>query len=195
MNRLLIIVATIWFCALMTNCSGTEFLTPDNCYTCGHVIYCNDEYSEEKFGSKKRLQDSSFAEMIKNHPELSASEVKKGLFRVVEIWREFDVAVFFLEDLSTPMDVSRVKQVISFMDKPTYKGESLKVGKEYYFELSPLYPIKMTPSSDCLYVEELFFENRRLVIQLHSGDNIYSSVNLYGDKYIRNPHEKSKTAQ
>jgi len=105
----------------------------------------------------------------------------------VEIWKEFDVVVFFLEDISDPMNVSRVKQVISLFNEPTYKGEVLKVGKEYFFELSPLFPYNMTPSYDCLYVEELLFKNRWLSIQLHSGDNIYSSVNLNGDKYIRNP--------
>ena len=188
MKKELIVIIAICFCNLITSCSGTEFLTPDNCYTCGHVIYSNEEYSEEEFGYKKRLQDSSIAEMKRTHPELSASVSRKGLFRVKEIWREFDVAVFFLEDISKPMDVSRVKQVISLVDKSTYKGEVLKVGKEYYFELSPLCPFDITPSYDGLYVEELLFENRWLLIQLHSGDNIYSSVNLNGDKYIKTTH-------
>ena len=187
MERLQFFLSVVGFCVLLTSCRGTKFLTPDNCYSCGHIIYSNEEYSEEKFGYKKRLQDSSFAEMKKDCPSLPAAVSRKGIYRVVEIWKEFDVVVFFLEDISDPMNVSRVKQVISLFNEPTYKGEVLKVGKEYFFELSPLFPYNMTPSYDCLYVEELLFKNRWLSIQLHSGDNIYSSVNLNGDKYIRNP--------
>lgn len=184
MKRLLIVVFTTWVCQLVISCKNTAYLTPDNCYTCSHIICSNEEYSDEKHGYWRKKQDSLFAEMRMANPESVAPKTLKGSFKVIEIWKELDVAVFFLEDLSKPMDVSRVKQVISLIDKPSYKGETLKVGNVYYFELSPLYPLNVAPSYDCYHVEGLLFENRWLLIQHYSGENIFSSVNLNGDKYI-----------
>ena len=184
MKKELIVIIAICFCNLITSCTSTEYLSRDNCYTCWPIIYANDEYSEEAFGYKKRLQDSLCDAWKIEHPDIADPKTLKGNFRVKEIWKEkeFGVVVFFLDDMSdSPL---RCKQVLSLMDKPNYKGKSLKVGEVYYFELSPLAPIN-TPLFQPV---ELLFENRWLMVEHFCGENIYSSVNLNGDKYIKTTH-------
>lgn len=194
MRKKLIVIIAIGFCNLMISCTSTEYLSRDNCYTCWPIIYSNDEYSEEEFGYKKREQDSLYDAWKKEHPGIAGPQTLKGNFRVKEIWieKEFGVAVFFLDDMSdSPL---RCKQVLSLMDKPNYKGISLKIGDIYYFELKPLNPINTAPTFG-YRAEELLLGNRWLMVEHFCGENIYSSVNLNGDKYIRDSQKNSKTAQ
>lgn len=189
MRKKLIVILAIGFCNLMIGCTSTEYLSRDNCYTCWPIIYSNDEYSEEEFGYKKRVQDSLYAAWKNEHPDIAAPKILKGNFRVKEIWKEkeFGIVVFFLDDMSdSPLSC---KQVLSLMDKPNYKGKSLKVGGVYYFELKPLNTINTAPTFGHK-AEELLLENRWLMVEHFCGENIYSSVNLNGDKYIDTSHEK-----
>lgn len=189
MRKKLIVILAIGFCNLMIGCTSTEYLSRDNCYTCWPIIYSNDEYSEEEFGHKKRVQDSLYAAWENEHPDIAAPKILKGNFRVKEIWKEkeFGIVVFFLDDMSdSPLSC---KQVLSLMDKPNYKGKSLKVGGVYYFELKPLNTINTAPTFGHK-AEELLLENRWLMVEHFCGENIYSSVNLNGDKYIDTSHEK-----
>ena len=188
MRKKLIVIIVIGFCNLMISCTSTEYLSRDNCYTCWPIIYSNDEYSEEEFGYKKREQDSLYNAWKNEHPDI-ASKTIKGNFRVKEIWKEneFGIVVLFLDDMSdSPLSC---KQVLSLMDNPNYKGKSLKVGKVYYFELNPLNPINTAPTFGHK-AEELLFENRWLMVEHFCGENIYSSVNLNGNKYIRSPNKE-----
>lgn len=186
MNRSLIFfILTVYSICFMTGCNSTHYLSPDNCYTCWPIIYDNQKYSEEEFGYKKREQDSIFEEYIRTCPQPEIPDTLKGDFRVREIWKNFDVVVLFLEDLSCPTDpLKKFKQVISMADKPYYRGEVIRVGKVYYFEIIPIYPVNKTPSLSG-QADELFFENHWLLIHHFCGDNIYSSTNLNGDKYRR----------
>lgn len=184
MRKKIIVIIAIGFCKLMISCTNTDYLSRDNCYTCWPIIYSNDEYSEEEFGHKKREQDSLYDAWKNEHPDIAGPKTLKGNFRVKEIWKEkeFGIVVFFLDDMSdSPLSC---KQVLSLTDKSNYKGKSLKVGEIYYFELSPLVPIN-TPLFQTV---ELLFENRWLMVEYFCGENIYSSANLNGDKYIHIPH-------
>ncbi len=181
-----IVTIAILFCNLITSCGRPEYLSRDNCYTCWPIIYSNDEYSEGEFGYKKRELDSLYNVWKIEYPGIANPKTLKGNFRVKEIWNEkdFGVVVFFLDDMTdSPLSC---KQVISLMGKTHYKGKTLKVGGIYYFELEPLIPI-YTYASSGQKTEQLLFENRWLMVEQFCGENIYSSVNLNGDKYVRIP--------
>lgn len=186
-------VIVAWLCFNMGSCAGTQYTTKENCYTCRDLVFYNEEYSEEKFGEIKRVKDSIFDEYLKEAPLSAIAEPLSGYFRIKEIWRQQDVIVVFLEDVSDPHPWSCL-QVVSLAGEPNYKGKSLKVGKVYHFELSPLFPINKAPSiglefqsKEMSILDHLLIENRWLKILHYSGKNVFTSSNLNGDKYILSP--------
>lgn len=182
MKQLLVLMSAICISQLIISCNSTEYLSRENCFTCRSIIYDNVEESSKKalrYKDKKEEIDSVMMEMIKAHP----ADTLRGSFRVKEIWKELDVIVLFLEDLSNPNDAFRFKQVISLADNPQNTGVALKVGKIYYFELLPLLPINIAPSYNG-EADVLLFKSHWLLINHYCGENIYSSINLQGDKYV-----------
>ena len=182
MKQILVLMSAICISQLIISCNSTEYLSRENCFTCRSIIYDNVEESSKKalwYKYKKEEIDSVMMEMIKAHP----ADTLRGSFRVKEIWKELDVIVLFLEDLSNPNDAFRFKQVISLADNPQNTGVALKVGKIYYFELLPLLPINIAPSYNG-EADVLLFKNHWLLINHYCGENIYSSINLQGDKYV-----------
>lgn len=193
------IVSVTSICGLLVNCNSTDYISQESLPTSMPIIISNEEYTEEEFGDIKRKQDSIDEKYGRMYPKVISTTLN-GYFRVTEIRKELGVMVLLLENISDTFDpLFSCKQVLSLLDKPHYKGKALKVGKVYYFELSPLNLINTAPplglSMGIDHTEKVLLENRWLVIQHFCGENIYSSINLNGDKYIRNPHEKSKTAQ
>lgn len=186
-KNILIVLAVLVYC-LTVSCNKTKYLTHEKCYTCMPIVIDNEEYSDEEFGYYKEKMDSVFTSWKEEYPD-DLSKTFSGYFRVVEVWKENDVIVVFLEDLSDPIGRAKHRQVISLADKPKYKGKAIKVGKTYYFELTPCFPVRVAPPFGIFVGESrawsFLFENRWLFIEQICGDNIYSSVNLNGDKYIR----------
>ena len=187
------IASFIWICGTLISCNSSYYNSQES-HTTMPIIISNEEYTEEEFGHLKRKRDSIDEQYGRMYPNVISTKLN-GYFRVAEIRKEIGVMVLFLENISDTFDaLYSCKQVLSLSDKPYYKGKALKVGKVYYFELSPLYFINTAPplglSLGIDYTEKVFLENRWLVIRHCCGENIYSSINLNGDKYIRNPHEK-----
>ena len=192
-------VSLAWLCGLLVSCHSTDYISQESLPTGMSIIISNEEYTEEKFGDIKRKKDSIDEQYGRMNPEVISTTLN-GYFRVTEIRKELGVLVLFLENISDTFDpLSSCKQVLSLSDKPYYKGETLTVGKVYHFELSPLNfvntapPLGLSMGIDC--TEKVLLENRWLVIRHYCGENIYSSGNLNGDKYTRNPRKKSKTEQ
>lgn len=198
MKKLSVVVVTIFY-FIMVSCNNTQYTTKENCYTCRHIVFENAEYSEDEFGEMKRLRDSIYEERVKNLPSTALPKPISGYYRIKEIWKECDVIVLFLEDPETSKKISGdwCTQVISLADKPKYKGKALKVGKVYYFELVPLFPFNKAPSrglefrSQTQFIcDQLLIDNHWLRILHYSGINVYTSVNLNGDKYISTENKK-----
>ena len=190
MGKTLFVALTV--CLLMTSCCRTEYRTMYDCYTCYPYVFGNEEYSEEKFGQKKREQDSIDEEFARLHPT-TVTKTQRGYYRVLDIRKDYDIMVLILEAVSDSTNLnSRYKQVFSLADKPYYFGKSIKIGEVYYFELSPLWLVNTSPPFGIIpdQKEEILFENRWVVFRHAEGENIFSSVNLNGDKYIRHPRKK-----
>ena len=203
MKTFIIIFESV-ICCLMTSCIDSEYLNKpegsysfhmveygDKLYT--KVIVSNNEYSEEKFGHEKKEQDSLFEEWMNAHPGKALSKTMSGYFRVKGMRKELGIMVLFLDILKD--DPFRDKMVISLADKSYYRGEKLKVGEVYFFELSPLYPVSVYPpvlgqSFGIDPIEKVLLENHWIELIRDCGNNVYTSSNLNGDKYIKSAQKK-----